>query len=129
MPLPIAEIEKLIKESIPDATIEIKDLMGDNNHYSALIKSKLFNNLSKIEQHKLVYKSLTKEEIQNFINQNDICLFMKGTPESPQCGFSMAVSNILKILKVNFKGVNVLENENLRQGIKDFSDWPTIPQL
>ena len=54
---------------------------------------------------------------------------MKGTPESPQCGFSMAVSNILKILKVNFKGVNVLENENLRQGIKDFSDWPTIPQL
>tara|TARA_B100000242_G_C42659618_1_gene309638 strand:+ start:302 stop:532 length:231 start_codon:yes stop_codon:yes gene_type:complete len=58
MPLPIAEIEKLIKESIPDATIEIKDLMGDNNHYSALIKSKLFNNLSKIEQHKLVYKSL-----------------------------------------------------------------------
>ena len=58
MPLPIAEIEKLIKESIPDATIEIKDLMGDNNHYSALIKSKIFNNLSKIEQHKLVYKSL-----------------------------------------------------------------------
>ena len=71
----------------------------------------------------------TKEEIQNFINQNDICLFMKGTPDSPQCGFSMTVSNILKILKVDFKGVNVLENENLRQGIKDFSDWPTIPQL
>ncbi len=58
MPLPISEIKKLIKDSIPDATIEIKDLMGDNNHYSALIKSKLFNNLSKIEQHKLVYKSL-----------------------------------------------------------------------
>ena len=58
-----------------------------------------------------------------------MCLFMKGTPDSPQCGFSMAVSNILKHLKVNFKGVNVLENENLRQGIKDFSDWPTIPQL
>ena len=71
----------------------------------------------------------TKEEIQNFIKQNDICLFMKGTPDSPQCGFSMTVSNILKILKVDFKGVNVLENENLRQGIKDFSDWPTIPQL
>jgi len=71
----------------------------------------------------------TKEEIQNFINQNDICLFMKGTPDSPQCGFSMTVSNILKVLKVDFKGVNVLENENLRQGIKDFSDWPTIPQL
>ena len=71
----------------------------------------------------------TKEEIQNFINQNDICLFMKGTPDSPQCGFSMTVSNILKILKVDFKGVNVLENENLRQGIKDYSEWPTIPQL
>ena len=52
------EIEKMIKESIPDAKVEIKDLMGDNNHYSAKIKSKLFNNLSKIEQHKLVYKSL-----------------------------------------------------------------------
>ena len=58
MSLPISEIEKMIKESIPDAKIEIKDLMGDNNHYSAKIKSKLFNNLSKIEQHTLVYKSL-----------------------------------------------------------------------
>ena len=58
MPLPIKEIEKLIKDSIPDATIEIKDFMGDNNHYSAIIKSSRFNNLSKIEQHKLVYKSL-----------------------------------------------------------------------
>ena len=58
MSLPINEIEKMIKESIPDAKIEIKDLMGDNNHYSAKIKSKLFNNLNKIEQHKLVYKSL-----------------------------------------------------------------------
>ena len=58
MPLPAKEIEKLIKESIPDATIEIKDLMGDNNHYSAIIKSKFFNNMNKIEQHKLVYKSL-----------------------------------------------------------------------
>ena len=58
MPLPIKEIEKLIKKSIPDAQIEIKDLMGDNNHYSATIRSKLFHNLSKIEQHKLVYKSL-----------------------------------------------------------------------
>ena len=58
MPLPISEIKRLIKESIPDAIIEIKDLMGDNNHYSAKIKSSKFNNLSKIEQHKLVYKSL-----------------------------------------------------------------------
>ncbi len=58
MPLPIDEIKKLIKESIPDASIEIKDLIGDNNHYSATIRSELFKNLNKIEQHKLVYKSL-----------------------------------------------------------------------
>ena len=58
MPLPLEEIKKLIKDSIPDATVEIKDLMGDNNHYSAKIISSQFNNLSKIEQHKLVYKSL-----------------------------------------------------------------------
>ena len=70
-----------------------------------------------------------KEKIKNLIDSNDVCLFMKGTPDSPQCGFSMAVSNVLKHLKVNFKGVNVLEDENLRQGIKEFSDWPTIPQL
>ena len=70
-----------------------------------------------------------KEKIKNLINSNDICLFMKGTPDSPQCGFSMAVSNVLKHLKVEFNGVNVLEDENLRQGIKEFSDWPTIPQL
>ena len=70
-----------------------------------------------------------KENIQNLIDKNDICLFMKGTPDSPQCGFSMAVSNVLKHLNVNFKGINVLESEELRQGIKDYSDWPTIPQL
>ena len=58
MSLPKKEIEKLITTSIPDATVEIKDLMGDNNHYSAIIKSKMFNGLNKIEQHKLVYKSL-----------------------------------------------------------------------
>ena len=71
----------------------------------------------------------TNELIKNEINNNEVCLFMKGTPDAPQCGFSMAVSNILKILEVNFKGVNVLEDQNLRQGIKEFSDWPTIPQL
>ena len=58
MPMPIDEIKKLIKEKIPDASIEIKDLMGDNNHYEAVIKSSKFNNLSKVDQHKLVYKSL-----------------------------------------------------------------------
>ena len=71
----------------------------------------------------------TKNLIQNHINNNEVCLFMKGTPDAPQCGFSMAVSNMLKILEVNFKGVNVLEDQNIREGIKVFSDWPTIPQL
>ena len=70
-----------------------------------------------------------KNVIENHIENNDVCLFMKGTPDAPQCGFSMAVSNILKILEVNYKGVNVLEDQSIREGIKVFSDWPTIPQL
>ena len=70
-----------------------------------------------------------KNVIENHIENNDVCLFMKGTPDAPQCGFSMAVSNILKILEVNYKSVNVLEDQELRDGIKKFSDWPTIPQL
>ena len=70
-----------------------------------------------------------KDQIENEISNNEVCLFMKGTPDAPQCGFSMAVSNMLKILEVNFKGVNVLENEHIRQGIKEFSEWPTVPQL
>ena len=71
----------------------------------------------------------TKDLINKEIENNDVCLFMKGTPDAPQCGFSMAVSNILKILKVNFKGVNVLESQQIREGIKEYSEWPTIPQL
>ena len=70
-----------------------------------------------------------KNMIQNEIDNNEVCLFMKGTPDAPQCGFSMAVCNMLKILEVNFKGINVLEKQELREGIKVFSDWPTIPQL
>ena len=70
-----------------------------------------------------------KNEIKTIVEKNNICLFMKGTPDSPQCGFSMAVSNILKHLNVKFEGINVLEDENIRNGIKEYSDWPTIPQL
>ena len=73
-------------------------------------------------------KNIT-EEIKELIKTNEVCLFMKGTPEVPQCGFSMAVSNVLKHLKVNFVGINVLEKNEIREGIKQFSDWPTIPQL
>ena len=69
------------------------------------------------------------EKIKDLIKKNEVCLFMKGTPEVPQCGFSLAVSNVLKHLEVKFNGVNVLENPEIREGIKTFSDWPTIPQL
>ena len=70
-----------------------------------------------------------KKVIQDHIDNNEVCLFMKGTPDAPQCGFSMAVTNMLKLLQVNFQSVNVLEDQNIREGIKVFSDWPTIPQL
>ena len=69
------------------------------------------------------------KKIKSIIQSNNIVLFMKGTPDNPQCGFSMAVSNILKHLNVKFEGINVLENNEIRQGVKDFTDWPTIPQL
>ena len=72
---------------------------------------------------------VNKKKIEDLINANEVCLFMKGTPEVPQCGFSLAVSNILKHLKVNFIGINVLDDGEIREGIKEYSDWPTIPQL
>ena len=70
-----------------------------------------------------------KEQIENSINNNDVCLFMKGSPEAPQCGFSMAVSNILKIMEVKYQSVDVLKDQKIREGIKIYSEWPTIPQL
>ena len=70
-----------------------------------------------------------KKTINELVEKNEVCLFMKGTPEVPQCGFSMAVSNVLKHLDVNFHSINVLENPDIREGIKTYSDWPTIPQL
>ena len=70
-----------------------------------------------------------KKRINDLIEKNKVCLFMKGSPEVPQCGFSLAVSNVLKHLNVSFKGINVLEDNEIREGIKEFSDWPTIPQL
>ena len=71
----------------------------------------------------------TNLKIKNLIEKNDVCLFMKGTPEVPQCGFSLAVSNVLKHLDVKFTGINVLDDSDIRDGIKIYSDWPTIPQL
>ena len=72
---------------------------------------------------------ILKKKIEEELEKNPVCLFMKGTPEVPQCGFSLAVSNVLKHLKVDFKGINVLEDNEIREGIKEYSDWPTIPQL
>ncbi|MDP6811672.1 MAG: Grx4 family monothiol glutaredoxin [Alphaproteobacteria bacterium] len=69
------------------------------------------------------------DTIQGEIDQNDVVLFMKGTPVFPQCGFSAAVVQVLTHMGVKFKGVDVLADEAVRQGIKEFSNWPTIPQL
>ena len=71
----------------------------------------------------------TNKKINELITSNDVCLFMKGTPDVPQCGFSLAISNMLKHLEIKFKGVNVLEDQEIREGIKVYSDRPTIPQL
>ncbi|MEL6219196.1 MAG: Grx4 family monothiol glutaredoxin [Pseudomonadota bacterium] len=67
--------------------------------------------------------------IQETVDQNPVVLFMKGTPDAPQCGFSSKVAQILGFVGVEYSGINVLESDDLRQGIKSFSDWPTIPQL
>ena len=74
-------------------------------------------------------KKEINDKINNELKNNEVCLFMKGTPHQPQCGFSLAVSNVLKHLDVKFKGINVLEDNEIREGIKEFSEWPTIPQL
>ena len=70
-----------------------------------------------------------QDEIKNIVDQNDVVLFMKGTKNQPQCGFSNAVVNTLSFMNVNYKDVNIWESDELRQGIKDFTNWPTIPQL
>ena len=70
-----------------------------------------------------------KDKIQRIIDDNEVVLFMKGTSNMPQCGFSSRVAGILNFLEVKYKDINVLQDDDIRQGIKDFSDWPTIPQL
>jgi len=69
------------------------------------------------------------DQIKSTVTENDVVLFMKGTATMPQCGFSSRVAGVLNYMGVSFKDVNVLEDDGIRQGIKDFSDWPTIPQL
>ena len=74
-------------------------------------------------------EQITKNKIQNIIDENDVLLFMKGTPVMPQCGFSANIVGVLTHLGAKFKSINVLEDNKIREGIKIFSDWPTIPQL
>ena len=71
----------------------------------------------------------TKDKIQDIINENEVLLFMKGTPVMPQCGFSAAVVGVLSHMGIEYNSVNVLEDHEIREGIKEFSNWPTIPQL
>lgn len=71
----------------------------------------------------------TKNKIENLINQSDVMLFMKGTPSMPQCGFSAAVVGVLNHMGIQFKSTNVLQDQDVREGIKEYSNWPTIPQL
>ncbi len=73
--------------------------------------------------------NLAADRIRQEIENNDVVLFMKGSPVFPQCGFSAAVVQVLSHLEVKFKGIDVLQDPGLRQGVKEFSDWPTIPQL
>lgn len=71
----------------------------------------------------------TQADIRSLIDQNDVVLFMKGTRQTPQCGFSSRVVSILDYISLTYRDVNVLENDEMRQGVKDFTGWPTIPQL
>ena len=157
MAMSASEIEALIKTAFPDAKITIEDLAGDNDHFAATVVSEAFRGVSRVRQHQMVYAALQGRmggtlarsglanrssririyfmnnpvfaEIQSQIDANPVLLFMKGTPMFPQCGFSARVIQILKHAGVPFKTVNVLEDQEIREGIKAFSNWPTIPQL
>ena len=78
---------------------------------------------------KVLIVSNTKSIIDETIKSHDVVLYMKGTKSMPQCGFSSRVAGVLNYMEVDYQDVNVLADENIRQGIKDYSDWPTIPQL
>ena len=170
MAMDAAMIERLIKESLPDAQVSIEDLRGDGDHYAAHVVSGAFRGKSRVQQHQMVYQALrgrmgnelhalalqterarglapatqpqlphtiedekmdntTHDRIRQQVTETPVVLFMKGTPVFPQCGFSAAVVQILSHLGVKFKGVDVLADPSVRQGIKEFSNWPTIPQL
>ncbi len=155
MPMAAAEIERLIRDAIPDAEVTITDLAGDGDHYAARVVSGSFAGMSRVRQHQAVYSALggrdgrrtsrtaardrgairrpsmtdTKDRIAEIVGKNDIVLFMKGTELFPQCGFSSRAVAILDHLGAPFETVDVLQDPEIRQGIKEYSDWPTVPQL
>ena len=173
MAMEAGEIEKLIREALPDARVTIEDLRGDGDHYAAHVVSAQFKGKTRVQQHQMVYQALKAgwaasftrwhcrprcprverqerpsnarssraegvermsdnpvfQQIERELSGSDVVLFMKGSPVFPQCGFSAAVVGVLSHLGVRFKGVDVLQDPALRQGIKEYSSWPTIPQL
>ncbi len=155
MPMAASEIERLIKQAIPDAEVSIRDLAGDGDHYAARVVASSFGGLSRIRQHQAVYAALggrvggelhalqletavpteieivsdPNQRIAEIVGANEIVLFMKGTALFPQCGFSSRAIAILDRLGAKYETVDVLQDPEIRQGIKDYSDWPTVPQL
>ena len=145
------EIINAIQNAIPAAKVTLHS--DDDVHFSVEVVSPHFEGMSRIKQHQCIYDALgndlmgmhalsihtfsqpakeqltTQEVIQSYITQDAVVLFMKGTPEQPMCGFSSVVVQMLKTIGMPFEAYNVLESDELRQGIKDFSNWPTIPQL
>lgn len=154
MPINIDILRSRILSHLPDAEVTITDTVGDGNHLSAVVVSKKFQGLTRLAQHQLVYRAVgqdlgttlhalalvTKcpaqeitmtihEQIASEVKNNRVVIYMKGTADAPLCGFSAQVINIFNHLGVNYKAINVLEDPALREGIKSFNNWPTIPQI
>ena len=149
-----SEVINLIKQKIADSEVFVENLKG-NDHLQVTVIATEFNGLSLVKQHQLVYsalkeelaseaihalalktatpsyimENLTKDKIRNLIDSNPIMVFMKGTKLMPQCGFSNNVVQILNSLGVEFNTFDVLSDFDVREGIKEYSDWPTIPQV
>jgi len=121
MPITAQEIETLLREGFPDGKITVQG--DDGAHFAAEVIDRADPNFSRKT------KMTTEDQIKETVTNNDVVLFMKGTKSMPQCGFSSRVAGVLNFMGVEFADVNVLADEAMRQGIKDYSDWPTVPQL
>ncbi len=151
--LTIQEIKEKIEQGLSGAQVEIQDPRQDGIHLKAIVTWAGFKDQSLVEQHRLVYETLKEElkeelhalaletklpmtqtktvedQIREMVTTNKVFLFMKGTPQEPQCGFSQQSVAVLSQLNAKFGTFDVLSNEEIRQGIKDYANWPTIPQL